>query len=356
MHATSAVLLLALLAQIPDTDQPDPVRLFLPDGQLTTHDLRVFVSTDLSAANQPQLILLGAPTERPIQHVGLARNQEWVYTLGGQRATTAGTLLLFDLQQLRDTVPFYRARVRVTPMLRWTVADASGRIDTVTAIAADPINIGNELGAILWTALVVIVVVAIVVSLARLTQGKSAVDLIRAANGRLSLSRTQVAAWTVAIGAVVLGFGLIRLTVPEIPETLIVLMGLSLGTGGVSYAWSSEAEKQRGERDRWSWGDLLRGLDNNGLPTLSIARAQMLFWTVIILVIFGVKSIGEGQIWPVPWQLVALMGISQAGYLSTKAPIGAAGAQLTGPVQQSGEVQKRRDEAAVEHSETEPTP
>ena len=51
---------------------------------------------------------------------------------------------------------------------------------------------------------------------------------------------------------------------------------------------------------------------------MSLAKAQMLFWTVLLLVLFVAKSILDGAIWEVPWPLVALMGFSQAGYLAPK--------------------------------------
>ena len=50
----------------------------------------------------------------------------------------------------------------------------------------------------------------------------------------------------------------------------------------------------------------------------SIAKAQMLFWTLTTLSLFVVKSLLEGELWDVPTQLVALMGVSQAGFLSRK--------------------------------------
>ena len=51
---------------------------------------------------------------------------------------------------------------------------------------------------------------------------------------------------------------------------------------------------------------------------LSIEKAQLLFWTYITIIIFIVKSYDEGQLWNVPYQLVALMGISQATFLGKK--------------------------------------
>jgi hypothetical protein len=69
---------------------------------------------------------------------------------------------------------------------------------------------------------------------------------------------------------------------------------------------------------KWAWGDLVRGFTPGRDPELSLSKAQMLFWTVLLLVLFVSKSILEGQIWAVPWELVALMGFSQAGYLAPK--------------------------------------
>jgi hypothetical protein len=49
---------------------------------------------------------------------------------------------------------------------------------------------------------------------------------------------------------------------------------------------------------------------------LLLAKAQLLFWTLLLLVLFISKSILDGAIWEVPWPLVALMGFSQTGYLA----------------------------------------
>jgi hypothetical protein len=44
----------------------------------------------------------------------------------------------------------------------------------------------------------------------------------------------------------------------------------------------------------------------------------MLFWTVLTLTLFVAKSLLEGNLWEVPWPMVALMGMGQAGYLAPK--------------------------------------
>ena len=44
----------------------------------------------------------------------------------------------------------------------------------------------------------------------------------------------------------------------------------------------------------------------------------MVFWTGIMLVLFVVKSILNGYLWEIPWEMVSFMGMSQAGYLAPK--------------------------------------
>ncbi len=154
--------------------------------------------------------------------------------------------------------------------------------------------------------------------------GVSPLLLLSGVDGHLSLAQTQIASWTVVIGSVVVGYGLIRLGIPNIPPSLLALMGASLATGGI--AFFQDAQKQQAAvnagvataRRTLALGDLVRVFPSRETPELSLAKAQMLFWTVLLLVLFVSKSILDGAIWEVPWALVALMGFSQAGYLAPK--------------------------------------
>jgi hypothetical protein len=143
-------------------------------------------------------------------------------------------------------------------------------------------------------------------------------------DGHLSLAQTQVASWTIVVGSVVLGYGLVRLAIPDIPSSLIVLMGASLATGGVAYFQDAQQQHRAAVagvapvQRTWRWGDLVRIFPSGQAPELSLAKAQMLFWTLLLIVLFVSKSILDGGIWEVPWPLVALMGFSQAGYLAPK--------------------------------------
>jgi hypothetical protein len=122
-------------------------------------------------------------------------------------------------------------------------------------------------------------------------------------------------------------YGLIQLDVPIIPTQLLVLMGLSVVTGGISYlapppqavaSTTGQPNPAGGAKIRPALSDLIRTFPNPGTPELSISRAQMLFWTVVTVMLFVSKSALEGGPWEVPWTLVGLMGISQAAYLFPK--------------------------------------
>lgn len=148
--------------------------------------------------------------------------------------------------------------------------------------------------------------------------------LLAGVDGHWSLAQTQIACWTVAVGSVVLGYGLIKLEIPTIPSALLVLMGTSLATGGLAFFQDTRNQQSATNvgvapvRRHLAVSDLVHVFPPGQPPQPSLAKAQMLVWTVILLVLFVSKSIFEGKIWEVPWPLVALMGFSQAGYLAPK--------------------------------------
>jgi len=165
----------------------------------------------------------------------------------------------------------------------------------------------------------------------------------------VSMSLTQMALWTIAVGAVVLGFGLMRLQVPNIPDNLVLLMGFATGTSAAGHwqvnrgrrlkekedklkeikaAQSGQKKKKQNAKNKEDVNEPLTLAEKfktlimvdvgDGKYEPSIAKAQMLFWTLTTLSLFVVKSLLEGELWDVPTQLVALMGVSQAGFLSRK--------------------------------------
>jgi hypothetical protein len=318
----------------------ETARLFMPDGQLKSHLIKVLISQDISEGMHPRLAIIDATTaighgtkEWSTQPALVAPRQVRVMEIEGEQVQVTGTAFLFDLS--RYPVPYYKAMTRITPKLEWDVETDESN-GTMVATTSESVYLGNPTGALGWTAVLLLGFVAVVASLSHRSKGYW-LALLFLPSGKLSLSKTQVSAWTLAIGGLVFMFGLIRLEVPDFPNSLLALMGLSLATGGISYAKkppsgpddgpSSGAEarenglgsvKSSGRRRRSMsivsrLSDLISDQDD-----LSISRAQMLFWTVLLLALFIIKSLIDGVLWEVPWELVALMGMSQGAYLAPK--------------------------------------
>jgi hypothetical protein len=330
---------------------PTPPRLYMPDGQLTSHLINVYVDRDVQESQHPQLLLSRSHAltkeatreDDPID-VYRAAPAHWHENDNGTDISQTGTLLLF---RLKDGRLGGKAIVRVRPIVTW---------DGGKAVGDHEVNLGDIVVASGWTTVIVALALALVLLLARKKEGGS-IGFLRGVDGHLSLGQSQMACWTIAIGGVVLGYGLIRLEIPTIPGSLLALMGASMVTGGVAFfqdgqnlkaaqaaaaagagggaadvgpgggalaanagqptAAPAPAAPQLTTRD-WSWGDLVRTFTGPQAGALSLAKAQMIFWTVLLLVLFVSKSILDGVIWDIPWALVALMGFSQAGYLAPK--------------------------------------
>lgn len=227
---------------------------------------------------------------------------------------------MFDLKDY--PIPFYKGMMRVVPVLQWQ-EKRQGKITRHTLIGSHEVNIGNIVPAALWSLLIVGLLLAALAFVAR-QSGRQAVCLLSGPSGRLSLANTQVALWTVGIGTMVAGYGFLRFEVPDLPESLVALMGLSFATGGISHYRSSRPAAndtvalvaERPVRPRLY--HLVSEINSDGAEVLSLPRAQMVFWTVITLILFVVKSMLDGVLWQVPWEMVAFMGMSQLGYLGPK--------------------------------------
>ena len=331
----------------------EPPRMIVDDGQIITHDFTVFVTCQLSSRMSPVLRFSGThflrkpgALETDAVAPNLVAPHQWRnVTVGDATVAMEGTLLTFNLSPYR--IPFYESAVRLLPAVQWTEAPAApGQPPVVRQIVAtEDVYLGNLLGAMLWTFAMLVVVVIVIVRWSvglkdQVTKFTPVAPLllITGSDGFLSLWRTQLLLWTAAVGGVVFNFGLLRLHVPQIPETLVALMGMSLLTGTVSSAQarikaksdrtgtrpaaaaagvSAKPTKFNSEKARW--GNLISVWnEGTGQVELSIPKAQMVFWTVIVLTLFVVKSILLGALWPVPWEMVVLTGMSQAGYVSDK--------------------------------------
>lgn len=305
--------------------QDRTVELYMPDGQLFDRAVRVYVSGiesslltsprlycvkprgDNNAAGQPNSLCKSEGKTPDI----ISRDQRWTNEITGEFRT--GTLLLFNLKDLY--MPWYRPGIRVLPVLCY------GQEQPI--VSDREVYISHRLGAIILT-IIIILPLIVILSFLSPKDERYLLGLLSTADGRMSISLTQMFLWTMAVGASVLIFGITRLEIPNIPASLWCLMGLSVTTSVVSHSQTDYLQNGKSKRGKNRGGrkpdpkDLLMVKLPDGTEDADLSRAQLLFWTVITLIIFFTKSYAAGEIWDVPDALLILMGISQAGYVTRK--------------------------------------
>jgi hypothetical protein len=357
--ATSAKAAASVVGEAPPSD---PV-MYVRDGQLRSHRFTLFVTAQLEPEMKPRLSFVGAHllTKKTELETAvfdsplMASHQVRPVMIGDTEVNVSGTVLLFDLPAPK--LGRYKSAVRLLPVLKWT-QPASGDMPARerTLIAPEEVYLGNIGSAAGWTSAVMLVIGALLLRWSKQKSGeirsfkpKPWLLLITGPDGYLSLWRAQLMIWTFAVASLVFLFGLMQLKVPSIPETLVSLMGLSLATGVLGKFGQPSATKappppapgpevsvsepvpavarlsaiQAGlanERELSpNWFDLISTWDSEREQVeLSIPKAQMVVWTLVIILLFCVKSVLGGELWAVPWELVVLTGFSQAGYLGDK--------------------------------------
>lgn len=316
-----------LLAISSSLVQAQTVELYMPDGQLYSRPVRVYVSgINDSVFTNPRLYLVkmkgnkNAPratnrllTEKAKSPDIVARDQQYEREPNEPKT---GTLMVFKLDDFH--IPWYQPGVRVLPVLYY------GKDEAI--VADREVYVAHRSGAIIFTIMVIAAILAILNVLSKKDE-RYLFGLLSTADGRMSISLTQVFIWTVAIGASVLIFAVTRLQVPNIPESLWILMGLSVTTGVVSHFQTDSLQREQRKRDKGpdkkepskpSLRQLLMVKLPSGDEDADLSRAQLLFWTIVTVIIFLYKSYTTGYLWDVPPALLILMGISQTGYVSRK--------------------------------------
>ena len=219
-----------------DADNREPRGVYMPDGQLQSHLISVYVTEPLTETSKPRLRLTAghSVTDRELHEGRLLRpafivpRQQWWEDRLGTKSSATGTLLLFDLSKKR-LVPWYKAMSRFRPIVEW---NCNGSQCADIAVGPREVNLGRTTSAWIWTVLVVLLVLgALAVLTGRSKGARPTLKWLCVEDGHYSLARTQILIWTVAIGVMVLFYGLVRLSVPTIPGTLLALMTMSLVTG-----------------------------------------------------------------------------------------------------------------------------
>src|SRR5262245_30784472 len=208
------IVVLELTAVVGIAAPNEPIRVFMPDGQMKSHLLRVFITTDLEEADTPTLTLMASRllvkklpdwAENPISVCEIARFQQWTETLDGHELARTGTLLIFDLRSA--DFPWFKASMRITPVIKWGEPRQ-------TAVAERSVYIGNLKVAMVWTIAMLLVPLTMIVAFAYRRNGGffsslgNWKGLLTMPDGRMSLSKTQVAIWTISVGAMLFCFGI----------------------------------------------------------------------------------------------------------------------------------------------------
>ncbi len=308
--------------------QDEDVRLHVEDGQVKKLPFRIFVINKPLEGKKPLLWLemkdLETEGERedleppPWKPLFVSDDQTLVIERDGAKTTEKGTLMVFDLDKMH--MKYWQTMRRVTPILEWEEDGARTKITNM-----DEVSIGYLPPAMVYVTFLCLIMCLILGLLSKQGSG-SALALLCDKEGYLSLSRLQMGSWTLAVGGVVLIFGLIFSTVPDIPNTLVALMGISLATslvkGMVGGDETKEVETEKTDRSmdkvKPKLFQLIANVRANGQMVFSLPKAQMLFWTIINIGIFIFKSIEERKMWEVPEQMVILMGMSQATYVTAE--------------------------------------
>ena len=304
--------------------------LKMSDGQLVSHPVKIFVANaNIDKSMNPKLTLIGlqkvrhtsdgkAYNKNTFSPQTVACNQTVSIEVDGTPITFIGTLMLFNFNNNSLDMSFYETGMRVLPLLEWTPQKDSVNQKCVTVIGEKEVYLGNPVGGRFWAIISLILFLIIVL----IIKGKSnrTLDLIRISGQDMSLSLTQMLLWTLAVGGMVIAYGLMYLSVPDIPDTLIWLMGLSVTASAAghyqNYLLNAPEDKtDKTKRRPFSGLNALVCIKTGGVKRLSIAKAQQLFWTLVTIALFIVKSSLEGKLWSVPEELVILMGLSHGSYL-----------------------------------------
>ena len=139
-----------------------------------------------------------------------------------------------------------------------------------------------------------------------------------------SLSRTQIAIWTLLVVYAYLFIWLITGEYnTEIPRTILAILGISAGTYATAAAVDKEKEKEKGAGGKGTTVSKTESIVPDLLSTdagASLHRVQFALWSIVLMIIFIVTvydTLAMPQFDP---SLLGLMGISSAAYAGMKIP------------------------------------
>jgi hypothetical protein len=200
------------------------------------------------------------------------------------------------------------------------------------------LNMGITIGSFILSVLIVLFLFFLV-NWGLKTKVMKFGDIIRDGSGFPSLARFQFLLWTFIVIFAVLSVYFMRLFIGipgipnDIPENLLILTGISIAVPFVSNPISAikygERKPPTGtleNNDRRSLATMLMENDK-----ITVSRFQMFAWTWVSIIIylgylfsqttFLVNDVSRLTVTDIPQIFVYLMGLSQVGYVGSKATI-----------------------------------
>lgn len=222
--------------------------LYVPDGQMVSSPVEVYVShAQLSLADKPRLVVYAASTVDSSATLEL-EPKEVIRdaVMPNKKVRVPATLLLFDFEQeMENGETAYQiisgkkitelfSSGRFTPVLKWGAEGSEEYATTARGNGkASTIIVGNLRRAAPGMVAVVVVLLGVIGYMSKRHTGSWLGLLV--SDGYASLAHFQLMLWTVATVTFVGIFGIAKQHLPDIPSSLIVLMGLSLATTGSAY-------------------------------------------------------------------------------------------------------------------------
>lgn len=135
-----------------------------------------------------------------------------------------------------------------------------------------------------------------------------------------SLSRSQMALWTIIVAFSFTYIYLITGEMPDITEGTLILLGISSTTtlgGSLIDSNDKTAKKENAPADRCcSEGFIIDILSDGGMP--GIHRLQNVLFTIILAIIYINNAVNDLELTNFSTNLLLLMGISSGTYLGVK--------------------------------------
>lgn len=155
-------------------------------------------------------------------------------------------------------------------------------------------------------------------------------DTIRPHERAYSLSRTQIALWTLLVVYAYLFIWLITGEYnTEIPRTILAILGISAGTYATAAAIDKEKEKANADKPatkKETKGATVAKTEGVFPDLFSISggaglhRVQFGLWSIVLMVVFAVTVYDTLAMPQFDASLLGLMGISSAAYAGMKVP------------------------------------